>query len=92
MLIGVCDAPPAELPKASSSKVVVEETKPEDKTGVPDKPAVVKRPKTITIRGRDLWGKTKSAAYDGIYVLMYPKDNTDKRSSLPQLTKEEKKR
>lgn len=91
MLIGICDPPPAELPKPGGSKVVAEETQPED-IGVPDLPAVVKRPKTVTIRGRDLWGKTKSAAYDGIYVLMYPKGNTNKRASLPQLTKEEKKR
>lgn len=93
MLVGVCDPPPAELPKAGSSELVAEENQPEEaNTGVPDLPPVVKRSKTITIRGRDIWGKTKSATFDGIYLLMYPNNNSDKRSSLSQLPKEEKKR
>lgn len=91
MLIGVCDPAPAEVPKAGSSKVIAEETQPED-SGVPDIPAVVKRSKMLTIRGRDLWARTKSATFDGIYVLMYPNNKRDKRSSVPPLIKEEQKR
>lgn len=90
MLIGVCDPPPAEISKVGSSDVVAEEIQPED-FGVPDLP-VIRRPKTFTIRGRDLWARTKSATFDGIYVLMYPNNNRNKRASLPPLIKEEKKR
>lgn len=93
MLIGVCDPSPAEPPKDVSSLPVVEETQPED-FGVPDLPTVVnRRPKKLSIRGRDIWARTKSATFDGIYVLMSPNLlNREKRSSLSPPIKEEKKR
>lgn len=96
IFIGVCDPPPAELPK-DGEETVAEETQSKD-FGVPDLPTVVKRPKMVTIRGRDLWARTKSTTFDGIYILMYPNNDRDKRLSLGRLgggggsMKEERKR